>query len=108
MTWVAASWRDKNRDKSVLSQKNSADALWEMEVKDDGYGKKVLFSLEFYTKKGEVVYFSHACLRGHHGNMKKNRMRNVQQCDSAGNNIGSPVAVSIDNLRMLNGKKVLL
>ena len=40
--------------------------------------------------------------------MKKNRIRNVQQCDSAGNNIGSPVAVSIDNLRMLNGKKVLL
>ena len=94
--------------KKELETIRRADALVEMEVKDDGYGKKVLFSLEFYTKKGEVVYFSHACLRGHHGNMKKNRIRNVQQCDSAGNNIGSPVAVSIDNLRMLNGKKVLL
>ena len=85
-----------------------ADALREMEIREDQYGKRVLFSIEFYTKSGEVVYFSHAFTCGLRQDMKKNRLRGVQQCDSAGNKIGSPTAVSIDNLRMFNGKKVLL
>ena len=63
------------------------DALREMEIREDQYGKRVLFSVEFYTKEGEL---------------------GVQQCDSAGNKIGSPTAVSIDNLRMFNDKKVVL
>ena len=84
------------------------DALREMEIREDQYGKRVLFSIEFYTKSGEVVYFSHAFTCGLRQDMKKNRLRGVQQCDSAGNKIGSPTAVSIDNLRMFNGKKVLL
>lgn len=85
-----------------------ADALREMEIREDQYGKRVLFSIEFYTKSGEVVYFSHAFACGLRQDMKKNRLRGVQQCDSAGNKIGSPTAVSIDNLRMFNGKKVVL
>lgn len=85
-----------------------ADTLREMEIREDQYGKRVLFSIEFYTKSGEVVYFSHAFTCGLRQDMKKNRLRGVQQCDSAGNKIGSPTAVSIDNLRMFNGKKVLL
>ena len=85
-----------------------ADALREMEIREDQYGKRVLFSIEFYTKSGEVVYFSHAFTCGLRQDMKKNRLRGVQQCDSAGNKIGSPTAVSIDNLRMFNGKKVVL
>lgn len=84
------------------------DALREMEIREDQYGKKVLFSIEFYTKDGEVVYFSHASGCGLRQNMKANRLRGVQQCDSAGNKIGSPTAVSIDNLRMFNNKKVVL
>ena len=84
------------------------DALREMEIREDQYGKRVLFSIEFYTKRGEVVYFSHACSCGLRQNMKANRLRGVQQCDSAGNKIGSPTAVSIDNIRSFNNKKVVL
>lgn len=84
------------------------DALREMEIREDQYGKRVLFSVEFYTKEGELVYFSHAFSCGLRQNMKINRLRGVQQCDSAGNKIGSPTAVSIDNLRMFNNKKVVL
>lgn len=83
-----------------------ADALREMETREDQYGKRVLFSVEFYTKEGEVVYFSHAFTCGLRANMKNNRLRGIQQCDSAGNRIGHPVAVSIDNLRTFNGNKV--
>ncbi len=85
-----------------------ADALREMEIREDQYGKRVLFSIEFYTKDGEVVYFSHAHSCGLRQNMKKNRLRGVQLCDSAGNKIGNPVAVSIDNIRMFNNMKVVL
>ena len=94
-------------DKEVQTIKR-VDALREMEIREDQYGKRVLFSIEFYTKSGEVVYFSHAFSCGLRQDMKKNRLRGVQQCDSAGNKIGSPTAVSIDNLRMFNGKKVVL
>ena len=84
------------------------DALREMEVREDQYGKRVLYSLEFWKKDGEVVYFSHCYTCGLRMNIKSNRMRGIQQCDSVGNKIGHPVAVSIDNLRMFNGKKVVL
>lgn len=84
------------------------DALHEMEIREDQYGKRVLFSIEFYTKEGELVYFSHAYSCGLRQNMKKNRLRGVQQCDSAGNKIGHAVAVSIDNIRSFNNKKVTL
>ena len=84
------------------------DALREMEIREDQYGKRVLFSVEFYTKEGELVYFSHAFSCGLRQDMKKNRIRGVQQCDSAGNKIGHVYVVRIDNLRMFNGQKVIL
>lgn len=84
------------------------DVLNEMEIREDQYGKRVLFSLEFYTKDGEVVYLSHAYSCGLKAEMKKNRIRGVQQCDSAGNKIGHVYVVSIDNIRMFNGQKVVL
>lgn len=84
------------------------DALSEMEIREDQYGKRVLFSLEFYTKDGELVYFSHAHTCGLKQNMKETRLRGIQQTDAVGNAIGHPVAVSIDNLRVFNGKKVTL
>lgn len=85
-----------------------ADALREMEVREDQYGKRVLYSIQFYTKHGEVVYFGHAYTCGLNANMKANRLRGVQQCDAAGNKIGHVVPVSIDNIRMFNGQKVVL
>ena len=47
------------------------DALREMEIREDQYGKRVLFSVEFYTKSGEVVYFSHAFSCGLRQNMSQ-------------------------------------
>lgn len=84
------------------------DAVREMEIREDQYGKRVLYSVQFYTKEGVVVYYSHAYTTGLRMNMKENRMRGIQQCDQAGNKIGHPVAVSIDNLRMFNNKIVVL
>lgn len=79
-----------------------------MEVREDQYGAKVTFSVEFYTAKGELVYFPHASASGLRADMKKNRLRGIQQCDEKGNLIGNPVSVSIDNLRMFNNKKVTI
>jgi hypothetical protein len=84
------------------------DALRQMEVREDQYGKRVLFSIQFYNKHGEVVTMSHAYTTGLRSDMKSNRLRGLQQCDAAGNKIGHVVPVSIDNIRMFNGQKVVL
>jgi len=80
----------------------------QMETREDQYGRRVLFSIQFYTKEGEVVSMSHAYTCGLRVSMKSNRLRGVQQCDSAGNKIGHVVPVSIDNLRMFNNQIVVL
>lgn len=79
-----------------------------MERREDQYSKRVLYSLQFYKKNGEVVTMSHAYTTGLRANMKKERLRGVQQCDAAGNKIGHVVPVSIDNLRMFNKQIVVL
>lgn len=84
------------------------DALRQMEVREDQYGHRVLFSIQFYNKEGEVVTMSHAYTCGLRADMKSNRLRGVQQCDASGNKIGHVVPVSIDNIRMFNGLKVVL
>jgi len=85
-----------------------ADALRDMEMREDKYGRRVLYSIEFYKKDGELVYFSHAYTAGLRVNMKTARVRGVQQCDAAGNKVGHIYTVSIDNLRRYNGKIVKL
>lgn len=72
------------------------------------YNPWVLFSIQFYNKEGEVVTMSHAYTCGLRADMKSNRLRGVQQCDASGNKIGHVVPVSIDNIRMFNGLKVIL
>lgn len=84
------------------------DAVKQMERREDQYGKRVLFSIQFYNKDGEVVTMSHAFSCGLRQNLKDNRLRGVQQCDAAGNKIGHPVPVSIDNLRIFNNQVVVL
>ena len=84
------------------------DALRAMEQREDAYGKRVLFCIQFYNKSGEVQSMSHAYTCGLKVSLKDNRLRGVQQCDKAGNKIGHPVAVSIDNIRMFNNLKVIL
>lgn len=80
----------------------------QMEIREDQYGKRVLFSIQFYSKDGEVVTMSHAFSAGLKANMKKGRLRGVQQCDAKGNRIGHVVPVSIDNLRIFNNQMVIL
>lgn len=84
------------------------DAVRQMEIREDQYGNKILFSIQFYNKQGEVVTMSHAFSCGLRVSLKENRLRGMQQCDAAGNKIGHPVPVSIDNIRMFNGMKVVL
>ena len=96
-----------NKEKDIVTIRR-ADALREMETREDQYGHRVLYSVQFYKKNGEVVYLSHAYTCGLKMNMKERRMRGIQPCDSAGNKIGHSYAVSIDFLRMFNGKKVVL
>lgn len=84
------------------------DAVRQMEVREDQYGRRVLYSIQFWNKRGEVVTMSHAYTCGLRADMKSNRLRGVQQCDAAGNKIGHVVPVSIDNIRMFNGQRVVL
>lgn len=84
------------------------DAVREMELREDKYGKRVIYSIQFYNKLGELVSFSHAYTCGLKANMKKERLRGVQQCDSAGNKIGHVHPVSIDNIRMFQNQMVVL
>ena len=84
------------------------DALRQMELREDSYGRRVLFSIQFYASDGEVVSMSHAFTCGLRVSLKNNRLRGVQQCDHLGNKIGHPVPVSIDNIRMFNNQIVVL
>ena len=84
------------------------DALRQMEIREDQFGKRVLFSIQFYTKEGEVVSMSHAYTCGLRQDMKSSRLRGIQQCDANGNKIGHVVAVSIDNIRIFNNQIVVL
>ncbi len=85
-----------------------ADALRQMEVREDQFGHRVLFSIQFYNNRGEVVSMSHAYTCGLKVSLKDNRLRGLQQTDAAGNKIGHVVPLSIDNIRMFNNQKVVL
>ena len=84
------------------------DAVKQMEIREDQYGHRILFSIQFYNKSGEVVTMSHAYTCGLRVSLKDNRLRGLQQTDAAGNKIGHVVPVSIDNIRLFNGLKVVL
>lgn len=84
------------------------DCLREMETREDAYGHRVLYSIQFYNKQGEVVFFRHAYTCGLRANMRSSRLRGVQPCDAAGNKTGHVYPVSIDNIRMFNNQKVVL
>lgn len=94
----------KNETKTI----RRVDAVREMEMREDQYGKRVLYSIQFWNKQGEVVFFRHAYTCGLRANMKSNRLRGVQPCDAAGNKTGHVHPVSIDNIRMFNQMRVVL
>jgi hypothetical protein len=82
------------------------DALIEMDIHETRGHKVNTFSIQFYKKNGELVSLIRAKSCGLQAHMGLNRLRGVQAVDFKGNNIGHPYPVCIDNIRMLNGKRV--
>lgn len=83
------------------------DALRIMEMRE-AQGIRNTFSIQFYKKNGELVFFPTACSAGLRFNMHENRMRGVQQLDRNGKKIGHVTPVCIDNIRMFNHQQVVL
>lgn len=77
------------------------DALKQMDLKD-------YFSIQFYLQNGEVVSVFRAKSIGMPKNYYAGRYRNIQPYDQNGEKIGHPYHVSIDNIRMFNGVKVVI
>lgn len=84
------------------------DALRLMEVKEKMSGKPLYFSVQFYKKDGSIVTLPRARLCGLRSDMKTTRTRGIQEVDFMGNAIGHIYTVSIDNLRMVNDKQVVI
>ena len=84
------------------------DALRQMELREDENGKRIYYAIQFFDKNGNCIYFSRAYTCGLRCDMKKNRMRGIQQVDAAGNKINHIVPVSIDYLREFNHQRIVL
>ena len=86
------------------------DVLREMEVKEDSAGRAVTFSLEFWTKEGEVRYYPRCRMVGvkQGVNQTRARVRNIQELNAFGVAVGRPTMISIDLLRSFNGMAVIL
>jgi hypothetical protein len=84
------------------------DALKEMSVDETRGHKLNTFSIQFYKQNGELVSIIRAKSAGLRANMNINRLRGIQAVDAIGNPIGHIYAISIDNIRMLNSKRVYL
>lgn len=83
-----------------------SEVLTEISVHETA-GKKIkTFSIQFYKKNGEVIFFKNAKSCGLKFSMKNNRMRGIQQVDEMGESIGHVTPVSIDNIREYNGIRV--
>ena len=81
--------------------------LRDMELREDGKGNGVFFSIKFVQGNGELVYFARARSCGLRGNMKKTRRRGVMPVDMAGNDVSPhPYPVGIDNILEFNGESV--
>ena len=84
------------------------NVLREMELRDDGKGNGVFFSIRFVKGDGELVYFGRARSCGLKGNMKKSRKRGVMPVDMRGNDVSPhPYPVGIDNILEFNGDEVV-
>lgn len=83
------------------------EALREMDS-ETKEGKHFYFSVEFYKENGEIVFLNKAKMAGLRADMKKNRIRGIQQVDSQGNQIGHIYTVCIDNIRMFNNLRITI
>ncbi len=84
------------------------EVLSELDYKEDGHGKPVVFSIKFRLQDGTLKFIAKGIACGVKGNMKANRLRGVQEVDDKLNKVGHPTPVSIDRIVEFNGKKVYL
>jgi hypothetical protein len=84
------------------------EALTEMEIKENGSGKAVYFSISFYKANGELVSLHRAKSCGLRADMSSNRLRGVQGVSLTGSAIGHIYPVCIDNIRTFNNLKVVI
>ena len=93
---------------SVMGNVRRMAVLREMELRDDGRGNGVFYSIKYVQGNGELVYFARARSCGLKGNMKATRRRGVMPVDAAGNDIAPhPYPVGIDNILEFNGVDVV-
>ncbi len=85
-----------------------AQALREMDIKQDPYGKQVVFSIKFIKKNGEIVFLPRAVATGLRMNMNLNRKRGVLPVNDKNEPAGHIYPVSIDNIIEFNSHKVML
>ncbi len=84
------------------------DALREYDIKETPSGKRVTFSIKFYTKTGELVFLPRCIAVGLPWHVASNRQRGVLPVDAALEKIGHVYPVGIDNIKEWNGKQVIL
>lgn len=85
-----------------------AQALREMDIKENPYGKQVVFSIKFIKKDGEIVFLPRAVACGLRMNMKLNRFRGVLPVNKQNEPAGHVYPVSIDNIIEFNSNRVKL
>lgn len=85
-----------------------AQALREMDIKEDPYGKPITYSIKFIKKDGSIVFLPRAMTVGLRMNMKKSRFRGVLPVDDKNNSVGHVYPVNIDNILEFNSNSVRL
>lgn len=85
-----------------------ADVLREYDIKEAPRGDRVVFSIKFVTRSGELVFLPRAIAAGLPWNMAVNRQRGVMPVDSKGEKTGHIYPVRIDNIIEWNGNRVIL
>ena len=82
--------------------------LQELDIKEDPYGKQIVFSIQFDKKNGERVFYPRAVSCGLKMHLSNNRKRGVLPVDEKSNRISHPTPVGIDRIIRFNGSEVLL
>ena len=81
--------------------------LADLDIREDRYGNKRLFSVKFCTKDGKLYFVPQAFATGCKGmDMKRLRYRGVQPCDCKGHPEGHVIPVKITNIMEYNGNVV--
>ena len=85
-----------------------ADVLREYDIKETPQGRRVVFSIKFVTRSGELVFLPRAIASGLPWNVAENRQRGVMPVDQSGEKTSHVYPVRIDNIIEWNGKRVSL